>query len=139
MDNSEIKNIIIELKLSVKISPEDIDSIMAIALEGGITYWCDEAKVSGEYLGSYASDQISRGGSLLLHCEESPDGKTYTYELTPDKFLNGLKMYLEDPHKPYDIYDDPEGKELTIDCSMIDATVADMIIQYALFEEVVFG
>ena len=46
----------------VKISQQDIDDIMVCALEGGISYWCCEAEVIGEYLGEYASDQISRGG-----------------------------------------------------------------------------
>ena len=130
----------IKVEMSVVVTPEDIDDMMVSALEGGITYWCDEAKVIGDYLGKYASEQISRGGSLWLHCIESPDdSETDVYELTPDKFLRGLKMYLEDPNKPYDIFDGSGEKELRIDCGMVDATVADMIIQYALFEDIVFG
>lgn len=61
--NKEIMNI----ELKVVVNDEDIDDIMAGALEGGINYWCDEAKVVGNYLGEYASEQISRGGQLKLH------------------------------------------------------------------------
>ena len=51
------------LKMDVTINQRDIDDIMSIALEGGITYWCSYVEVvGGEYLGEYASDQISRGG-----------------------------------------------------------------------------
>jgi len=62
-----------------------------VAMEGGICYWCRKAEVVGEYLGEYASDQISRGGALILHDAESAQ----TWELTLEKFLNGVKLYFE--------------------------------------------
>lgn len=127
--NKEIMNI----ELKVVVNDEDIDDIMAGALEGGINYWCDEAKVVGNYLGEYASEQISRGGQLKLHdFEEEED-----YILDKEKFLKGLKMYLEKPH-PYDILEEIDNK-LIIDTCNTDATVCDMIIQYALFDDVIYG
>ena len=63
------------------ISDEDIDEIMSAALDGGITYWCGRAKVVGEYLGEYASEQISRDGVLKLYDIEEPKA---VYELTLD-------------------------------------------------------
>ena len=63
----------VSISLDVDLSQQDIDDIMVVALEGGINYWCREAEVVGEYLGEYASDQISRGGSLILHDAESSD------------------------------------------------------------------
>lgn len=127
--NKEIVNI----ELKVVVNDEDIDDIMAGALEGGINYWCDEAKVVGNYLGEYASEQISRGGQLKLHdFEEEED-----YILDKEKFLKGLKMYLEKPH-PYDILEEIDNK-LIIDTCNADATVCDMIIQYALFDDVIYG
>ena len=44
--------------INFKLNMQDIDDIMACALEGGINYWCSEAKVIGEYLGEYASEQM---------------------------------------------------------------------------------
>lgn len=127
--NKEIVNI----EPKVVVNDEDIDDIMAGALEGGINYWCDEAKVVGNYLGEYASEQISRGGQLKLHdFEEEED-----YILDKEKFLKGLKMYLEKPH-PYDILEEIDNK-LIIDTCNADATVCDMIIQYALFDDVIYG
>ena len=58
--------LIIEQK-KVKYTQENIDDIMSMALEGGITYWCGQAKVKGKYLGNYGSEQISRGGTLYLY------------------------------------------------------------------------
>lgn len=125
--------VILKVELEVVISQEDIDDIVAGALEGGINYWCDEAKAVGNYLGEYASEQISRGGQLLLH---DFDGEE-TYTLDREKFIKGLKMYLEKPH-PYDILEEIDNK-LRIDCCNADATVCDMIIQYALFDDVIYG
>jgi len=135
---------ILMVNQQVSYTDEDIDDIMACALEGGINYWCNKASVVGKHLGNYASDQISRGGSLKIHLIESFDeADTKEYELNKEKFLHGLSMYLNDPNKPYEIVDVSDnnghaGKHYIETCN-VDATVADMIIQYALFNEIVFG
>lgn len=111
------------------ISDEDIDDIMAAALEGGITYWCNKAEVVGEYRGEYASEQISWGGSLKLYEAEGDE----VYELTLDKFLTGLRLWIEYEHS----YTLTKGGRL--DVSEIDATAADAIVQYALFSDLIYG
>lgn len=125
--------VVLKLELEVVVTQEDIDDIMAGALEGGINYWCGEAEVVGNYLGEYASEQISRGGQLILHDIE----KDETYTLDREKFMKGLKMYFEKPH-PYNILEEIDNK-LRIDTCNADDTVCDMIIQYALFDDIVFG
>lgn len=128
-----MENKVLKLEMDVVVTQEDIDDIMAGALEGGINYWCKRAEVVGDYLGEYASEQISRGGQLILHDIE--DGETYTLDMK--KFLKGLKMYFEKPH-PYDILEEIDNK-LRIDTCNADAVVCDMIIQYALFDDVIYG
>jgi len=124
-----------EFKISViheiKVTQEDIDDIMCSALEGGINYWCNKAEVVGEYLGEYASEQISRGGALKLYDAEEDE----VYELTLEKLLNGIeKAYDGNWFMEYGWCD---GAKL--DPCQIDAEVADVIVQLALFDEVVFG
>lgn len=112
------------------VSDEDIDDIMSAALDGGITYWCGRAKVVGEYLGEYASEQISRGGVLKLYdIEES----RAVYELTLDKFLMGLRLWIEN-ERAFQLTE--AGR---LDIGQIDAIAADAIIQYALFCDIVYG
>lgn len=123
----------VKIESDVVVTDENVDDIIAGALESGINYWCDDAKVVGDYLGEYASEQISRGGRLLLHDFEEEE----TYMLDKEKFFRGLKMYIENPH-PYDIIEKIDG-ELMIDTCNADSTVCDMIIQYALFGNVVYG
>lgn len=43
------KQVTVSVTLEIVLTQEDIDDIMCGALEGGITYWCDEAKVVGDY------------------------------------------------------------------------------------------
>lgn len=118
----------ITASVTAEVSDQDIDDIMVFALEGGITYWCSKAEVVGETLGEYASDQISRGGELHLYDCESDE----VYTLTLDKFLKGLSRYL---CACYDQITDDD----CIDPGEIDAERADCIIQYALFNEIVYG
>lgn len=124
---------ILHCGFNVVVKDEDIDDIMVSALEGGITYWCDRAEVVGEYLGEYASEQISRGGALRLYDIEEDDYK----ELTKEKFLQGLRLYLSRP-KAGDFLEFID-RELRIDPGYADAEVADCIIQYAVFGDVIYG
>lgn len=126
-----MKEFKIEIITKLTVTEEDIDDIVATALEGGINYWCDRAEVVGEYLGEFASDQISRGGVLKLYDAED-DG---VYELTLEKLLHGIeKACAEHWYADYDWYD---GK--SIDTCQVDASVADIIVQLALFDDVIFG
>ena len=122
----------IEINKNIIVTAEDIDDIMCSALEGGITYWCDEAEVVGDYLGEFASEQISKGGKLLLHDAEDMDE---VYELTREKLLDGIKRAIAEQY--YEDYGWVDGNRL--DCCQIDAEVADCIVQLALFHDIVFG
>lgn len=114
----------------LRVTEEDIDDIMCSALEGGITYWCDCAKVIGDYLGEWAHEQIARGGTLRLHdFEEDKE-----YDLDIEKLLHGIHKAYSDGY--YHDYGWCNGLEL--DCCQVDASVADCIIQLALFDDVIY-
>ena len=126
-----MNNFSITVIKEVNITAEDIDDIMCSALDGGITYWCNRAKVVGKYLGEYASEQISRGGSLILH--DAEEDKCYI--LTIHNLLNGIKKAIAENY--YSDYEWVVGNKL--DTCQVDACVADVIIQLALFDDVVYG
>lgn len=118
-------------KRTVIVTQEDIDDIMASALEGGITYWCCKAEVvQDKYYGEFASDQISRGGSLRLYDNEDDE----QYILTLDKFLKGVRLAIKDGYG-----NDWFSDDARLNCAVIDGEAADIIVQMALFGEVVFG
>lgn len=121
---------VLEVSRQITVTHQDVDDIVCCALEGGITYWCRKAEiVEDEYYGEYASDQISRGGSLRLY--DSEDDAVYV--LTLDKLLNGIKLACGDGYGS-DWFD---GEK--IDTFQIDGEAADIIVQYAIFGEVVYG
>ena len=127
----------LKLEMNIIVTDEDIDDIMVSALEGGINYWCGEAEVIGERLGEegWAHEQIARGGTLRLHDVETDEG----FDLDKEKFLSGLKKYLESPYYNGMILKGNYEDGMKLDCGMIDAVAADLINQYALFDEVVYG
>lgn len=119
--------------LDVFLSDDNIDNIMVTALEGGICYWCDKVEVAGECVGDYASEQISRGGTLRLYDFEEENWQ----ELTREKFIAGLKKYIINPTAS-DICEIVDH-EVRIDTCQVDAEVADAIIQYAVFGDIIYG
>lgn len=129
MKKSKTKTFEIRPQMKIDVKQQDIDDIMAAALEGGINYWCYKAEVIGDYLGEYASDQISRGGKLKLYDMEGGE----KYWLDRDKLLNGLKLFFEQGYDQNGALDSG-----TIDAAQIGANDADAIIQLALFGEVLY-
>ena len=128
----------VEVVMKHEFSTQDINDLVVTALEGGINYWCRKAemlrdKVTHMFVGisdedqdkiQYASDVIGYGGTLVLYDAESSD----KWELTPEKFIKGIKMHCEEMAiNPANLIDNH------------DAGDADAILQYALFDEITFG
>ena len=111
----------------MKITNEDINDLVTCALEGGINYWCEKAEITKQPTEEYefASDVIGIGGEITLHDAESDD----TWVLDKEKFLKGVEKAIEH-------YEYADVEEL-IDNH--DAETADVIIQFAIFDEIVFG
>jgi len=126
--NPESNSFIVAFSIDLK--QEDIDDIICSALEGGICYWCSKAEVIGDYLGNYAHEQISRGGHLLLHDAEN-DKK---YELTKEKLMKGLQLFFSSGYS-----NNTSIKNSSIDPGEFDGNCADMVIQLALFGEIVYS
>lgn len=122
---------VIKPKITIRLTQDDIDDIVCCALEGGCTYWCNRVDVvGGKYLGEWAHEQISRGGKLRFRdCET--DQK---WVLTLPKLLKGIRMWVEQGHDEWGVVDG-----YMIDTCMVDADIADQIIQLSLFNDVVFG
>lgn len=122
----------VHAEYTVRLTTENVDDIMVSALEGGINYWCCEAAVVEERrCADWGHEQIARGGALILHDAESNDEWTLDIE----KFTKGFRLWLENGDDRYGAVRD-DG---TVDTGELDSEMADLIIQYALFGEPVFG
>ena len=123
----------IKIEMEIEVTDQDIDDIVCTAFEGGINYWCNSVEIVGALLGNYTHEQISKDGYLYLYDIEDDDEK---WILTKSRLLNGIRMYIHNSmvrDYPLILF----GNE--IDTSEVDADIADMIIQFALFEDIVFG
>lgn len=116
-----------------EITEDDICNIIVSAFEGGSNYWMGldnskeefNDKPKDEPLSTWTTKLILEGKSIKLYdIEESEDDTNWI--LTLDKILNGIKL-------------NAINRKFDNDLENMDATTADCIIQYALFNEVVYG
>jgi len=97
------------------ISEEMLENWFVTAMEGGSNYWIDK-------ISEYCPDKIAiEGYSVAIEVEGM--GR---YELTKEKLLEGLKTC-------------PSGVAQRLMDESYDADDADILLQQALFSEVVFG
>lgn len=117
----------IKITKTFEVTEKDINDLMVTAFEGGINYWCGHVEIVDNPADKdCASEIIAHGGTLRLHDAETDD----TWLMKRDNVLNGIKMTLENERFFHSFEDLMENH---------DAFTADSIVQYALFEEIVFG
>ena len=107
----------------IEVTDDHLDSILVGAFEGGSGYWAAKVEVAkDDFKGKkFASECVAAGGELYIHTEEGDK-----HLLTKECLINGLQTYLnESKYKNW-----PDGG---------DAQTDDLILQYALFGEVVYG
>ena len=123
----------IKIETEIEVTDQDIDDIVCTAFEGGINYWCGKVEPVGDLIVEYAHEQIAKDGYLYLYDIEDDEEK---WILTKSRLLNGIRMYIHNSTTkgyPSILY----GKQ--IDTCEIDSCIADMIIQFALFEDIIYG
>jgi len=130
----------IKVEIEISITDEDVGDLMCTALEGGVGYWgCldntrEEWKKYEEELFKDATlDEVCalillEGKSLYFIDVED---KKEIYELTLEKLFNGISKVVA--------IDSTLIQDGKLDLCMIDAEIADNIIQYGIFNELVFG
>lgn len=111
-----------KIKCCIKISDEALDDILSYAFLRA-TYWL--------YSQNIKEHKRAFNYTLLVPVTED-DSEFKKYHLTKNILLSGLKQYIEE----YGITIDKDGD---IDVSSIDSFDCELILQYALFGEQVFG
>ena len=118
---SEERNFVLK---PIEVTDDHLDSILVGAFEGGSNYWIEGIKVAkDDYKGKkYASECVAAGGILNIYVE----GACHT--LDRDMLINGLQQFINESKRFGHLW--PDGG---------DAGTDDMILQYSLFDEVVYG
>ena len=120
----EKKSVIAYVQVLQPITKEDISDVLVGAFEGGSNYWLDAVSVvDDDYkTGKYASDVVGLGGELILKTFDND-----TKRLNKKMMVKGIQQYI-----------DEGGKHFPFTGSA-DAYTYDTILQYALFDEIVYG
>jgi len=131
----------IPIILDVELDDEFFDGIICTAFEGGSNYWIDYIdidhpdgnKPKGVPNSTWAAEALSKDGSVSIY----PFDDKSNYQLTEQKLIAGVQMWA-DKHPDHVCIIHKDGN-VTIEDGDIDANEADSILQYALFEKLVFG
>lgn len=113
----------------VELTPDMVDEILLIGFMFGIRHWCSKTEILEScYLGMYDSEQVSRGGSVLLYDRN----ETGLHILNLENFLVGYcEVYAMsvinnwEEHKANGIWE-------------LSERICDYIIQYAVFRDVIY-
>lgn len=125
-------NYLIPASFLVRITKDDVDTVVDAFMKSGGRGWCDSIKVVGRQFGVREYEQVSKGGEIALH-----DARMDRWEvLTKAKLIRGIQMYAEKP--VYGDFFEMIDHVLCIDCVQIDDEAADAIIQYAIFARVLY-
>lgn len=135
---TEEKKYVVESKVKVSLTEEDISDLVITALNGGVGYWACldnsrpefEAMSEEDYTDEWTAKILLNGGEVLFL--EEPDRKE-RFVLTLDKLLHGIALYIEKGYDRYGIF----GPE--VEMGNCDAECADIIVQLALFDDIVYG
>lgn len=116
-----------KLTKRLKLTPDMIDGIIYLAFCEGSRHWikCTEI-LQDEYYGEYDCEQVSRGGSVILHNRFNDE----KYVLDLECFLSGVYHSVA-RHIIMSLSE--KGKE---DKFILNAKTSDEIIQYAIFDEI---
>lgn len=114
-----MKNVL-EIPIKVRVTDQDLEDILSIAFEGGINYWCRQYDRTGKF-------------GFTLYDAESDD----KWSFDKNGLICAIKQYITSENQWSILNTDKNG--VYIDTSLIDAYVADTIIQYACMGKVIFS
>lgn len=113
---------------TLTLTEEDITDIVITAIEGSINYWACLDNTGKEFENTPKDESVSEtvakilldGGKVTFIDEEDDYAR---YELTLKKLLRGIRKY---------------ASEGGFDMDLLDSDMADCIVQYAVFGELVY-
>lgn len=123
----------IELKL--ELDDNFVEDVLATAMYQGIAYWCSDVELYNKEDGTI--EELKEGWvskftneEFSLRMQDAEDEGTF-YHMNIKSFWKGYSTYLswaiEKGMRPYS------------DTCMIDAEVADIIVQFGVFGEIIYG
>jgi len=121
------ENLVVTVITKHAFTEQDLDHLLVAAFEGGINYWANNVKIKvypeTTKKIDFASQAVAHGGVVEISEDE---GNQWT--LTRELLIKGIAKYCNNEKvNPAELMD------------MHDADTADAIVQYAIFEEIIYG
>ena len=116
----------VNVELTFILTDDDIESIMRMALKGGVKHWCRNVELAIGWTDRPLHEQIPRYGTLRFY-----DVDDNIHDLTLEKFLAGFRLFYINGGN---VERKAEGR---IDIRDIGKSEANAIIQYALFGKII--
>lgn len=118
------------MRVTLEVSDEQVVSVLDSAFTGGIAYWCTAAhlSMSGDYPSECWAEHVMSGGAVTLSSKEEG-----SHVLDAAAVQRGLEWLGK-----------PENKHIHHLADILhgwraDATTGDVLVQAAIFGEVVYG
>ena len=126
--------ITINIPMNLDVSDDDLDNILVTAFEGGSNYWIDKIEMK-EFSGhEFASHVVSKGGDVWIYTDDSP-----RYFINKERLLKGISKWFAEYYYPRHIVKHSLEMPSSFSDIDFDAGDTDIIIQLAIFNEVIYG
>jgi hypothetical protein len=127
----------------VDLDDEFFEDIICTMFEGGSNYWIDKIKINHPDgnkpkdvpNSTWAANALNNGGNIIIYPYGEDEEKI---TLVKNMLVEGLDKWAKNYPTHVSIVHENTGKS-TIDAGDIDADDADIILQYALFNDVIYG
>ena len=127
------------ISIDLELDNQFVEDVIVGALEGGSNYWIDHVKINHPGganpkdvpVSIWGAHALINGGFIVFYFDDD------IARLELGQFIKGVGLWIKTNPSSMEIIK-VNGK-FTIDTCIIDAGDADNILQYALFEEVVYG
>jgi len=131
------------IEMPIRYDDQFLEDILVTALEGGSNYWIDkiviqpkdpnQEKPAGMPKSIWMFEIIKYNGYLLIY---NGDDIKLTRTLRMRDLQNGIEKYIQCyKNDVLNIFCDG----LTLDAGQFDANMADCVLQYAVFNELIYG
>lgn len=130
-----------EITVKFTLSDQLLRDVLCTALEGGIGYWAEASDIETVEVEVNGSPMQEYVGCTLTDCEGTDDeGNDWTHKVTLDTVAEGIRRIMaREARARRDIEDAIRAAVADADAGTIDADAADVIMQVALFGEIVYG
>lgn len=130
------------INIPVTITAQEINDILCTALNGGINYWCNGYNCNltmEDVVVDHKYEYVGHGGYITLDTKDNDEGHNDLI-VTKHAMLHGIQQWVnKNSNQVETVLVSNNPTYTTIEIGNIDAGDADHIVQYAMFDKIIYG